>query len=103
AGIAPQGFADMVLTPIGNQGNYFSRESRQSTRFEWIESWAPRPLHFHGEHLIQIGSVVAHSENEGLFSAQPVLIQDANHRLLQRTDFSGGTPYDVMDTEPAAY
>src|SRR5208337_3948575 len=36
--ITAQGAAPMVLTPIGNQGNYFSQESRRATRFEWIEA-----------------------------------------------------------------
>jgi hypothetical protein len=103
SGITPQGTADMVLTPVGNQGNYFSQETRHSTRFEWIENWTLRTRHFHGDHTFQIGSVVAHGENEGQFNARPVLIQDASGRLLERIDFTGGGSFNVLDTEPAIY
>ena len=103
SGISPLGSADMVLTPVGNQGNYFSQEARRAARFSWQENWTPRTLHFHGEHTLQIGSVVAHSESEGQFNARPVLIQDAAGHLLQRIDFSGGGSFDVRDTEPAIY
>ena len=49
-GIDPQGNSAMILTPIGNQGNYFGKESRLATRVQWIENWRPRNLHFMGEH-----------------------------------------------------
>ena len=103
SGITSQGTADMVLTPVGNLGNYFSQEARRATRFEWIENWTPRTRHFYGDHTLQIGSVIAHSENEGQFDARPVLIQDAAGHLLQRIDFTGGGSFDVRDTEPAIY
>ena len=76
--VSPQGNANMVLTPVGNQGNYFSYNSRSATRFAWMEQWTPRTLHFHGEHIFQIGSVIAHSENEGQFLGNPVTLQDGN-------------------------
>lgn len=100
---SPQGLAPMVLAPGGNQGNYFGRQSRHSSRFQWIENWSPRTLHLAGEHRFQIGSVVAHAENEGAFNAQSVLLQDNNGALIQRIDFAGGKPYSVADTEPAIY
>lgn len=101
--ITPQGTADMILTPVGNQGNYFSQQSRLSTRFEWIENWAPRTLHFAGDHFLQVGSVLAHSENDGQFNAKPVLIQDATGHPIQRIDFTGGSSFGVSDLEPAVY
>jgi Carboxypeptidase regulatory-like domain len=101
--VSPQGNANMVLTPVGNQGNYFSYNSRSATRFVWMEQWTPRTLHFHGQHMFQIGSVIGHSENEGHFLGNPVTLQDGNGRLLQTIDFVGGKPYKVVDTEPAVY
>ena len=93
----------MVLQPTGNSGNYFSQESRNSSRYEWIENYTVKPLHFLGDHTIQIGSVVGHSENMGQFYARPVLIQDANGNPLQRIDYVGGKPFDLSDTEPAFF
>jgi hypothetical protein len=101
--VSPQGNADMILTPGGNQGNYFSYNSRSATRFAWIEQWTPRALHFHGQHIFQIGSVIGHSENEGRFLGDPVMLQNANGQLIQQIRYVGGTPYYVSDTEPAFY
>jgi len=99
----PQSAANMVLTPVGNQGNYFNYNSRSATRFAWIEQWTPGTLHFHGQHIFQIGSVIGHSENEGHFLGDPVTLQNANGQLIQQIRYVGGKPYHVSDTEPAIY
>ena len=102
-GIDPQGNAEMILTPIGNQGNYFGKESRLATRVQWIENWRPRNLHFLGEHNLQIGSVVAHAEDAGDFLARPVLIENSIGQPASRIDFSGAGSFSVSDLEPSLY
>ena len=102
--VTPQQYSQlMVLQPTGNSGNYFSHEARNSSRYEWIENYTVKPLHFFGDHTIQIGSVVGHSENQGQFYARPVLIENASARWLQRIDFIGGRPFDLSDLEPAFF
>ena len=102
--VTPQQYSQlMVLQPTGNSGNYFSHEARNSSRYEWIENYRVKPLHFFGDHTIQIGSVVGHSENQGQFYARPVLIENASAQLLQRIDFIGGRPFDLSDLEPAFF
>jgi hypothetical protein len=101
--IHPQGPAGMVLGPEGNTGNYFSSQARLARRLEWIESWAPRRLHFWGEHSLQVGTVLGRSTDQGDFQARPALIEDSSGRLLSRIDFTGGNVFHVADTEPAAY
>lgn len=96
-------FGKMLLQPTGNSGNYFSQESRHSSRYEWIENYTVKPLHWWGEHTFQIGSIVSESDNQGQFYARPVLLQDANGNMLQRIDFVGGTPFDLSDVEPAFF
>jgi hypothetical protein len=103
SGITAQEAADMVLTPTGNLGNYFSQESRRANRFEWIEEWTPRTFHFAGQHTLKFGSVLGHSENVGHFNARPVLIEDSGGHLLQQINFSGAGAFDLADTEPAAF
>ena len=102
-GIDPQGNSAMILTPVGNQGNYFGKESRLATRVQWIENWRPRNLHFMGEHSVQIGSVLAHAEDAGNFIARPVLIEDSTGQLASRIDFSGAGSFAVNDLEPSLY
>ncbi len=101
--VSPQANADMVLTPGGNQGNYFSYNSRCATRFVWQEQWTPRALHFHGQHIFQVGSVLGHSENEGNFLGNPVMLQNSSGQLIQQIRYVGGKRYYVSDTEPALY
>ncbi len=101
--IYPQGTEDMVLTPGGNYGNYYNQQNRKAIRYQWLENWAPRTLHFHGDHQFQIGSVFAHSENEGSFQPHQVLIRDASGNLLQSINFSGQGSFDISDTAPAFY
>ena len=102
-GIDPQGNSAMILTPVGNQGNYFGKESRLATRVQWIENWRPRNLHFMGEHSVRIGSVLAHAEDAGDFIARPVLIEDSTGQLASRIDFSGAGSFAVSDLEPSLY
>ena len=101
--IDPQGSLDMVLTPSGNGGNYYNQQNRRATRYQWLENWAPKTLHFHGDHLFQIGAVIARSENEGAFAPHQVNIKDANNNLLQTINFTGRGPFDLSDTAPAFY
>jgi Carboxypeptidase regulatory-like domain/TonB-dependent Receptor Plug Domain len=102
--VRPQAYSQqMTLAPTGNSGNYFSQESRNSSRYEWIENYTVKPLKFLGEHTFQIGSVVGHSENMGQFYARPVLLQGSNGQPLQRIDYTGGKPFDLSDMEPAFF
>ncbi len=101
--IHPQGSADMILSPDGNSGNYYNQQTRRANRYQWLESWKPRTLHFHGDHQLQIGSVVAHSENDGQFHPQPVVVQDNQGNVIQRIEFRGSGAFDLSDTEPAIY
>ncbi len=102
-GIDPQGNSEMILSPIGNQGSYFGKESRLGTRVQWIENWRPRSLNFMGEHSVQVGSVLAHAEDGGSFIARPVLIEDSTGQLESRIDFSGAGSFATSDLEPSLY
>ncbi len=101
--VKPQTIGDMILNPLGNEDSYFSQQTRGANRFQWIENWTPRNLHFAGTHTFQIGSVIARSENEGDFHASPVLLQNANGQVIQQIDYSGGTPFSITDIAPAGY
>ncbi|MGO9339562.1 MAG: TonB-dependent receptor plug domain-containing protein [Terracidiphilus sp.] len=101
--IGGQGSQDMTLTPLGNSGNYFGQQSRQATRFQWIETWNPAPLHWLGEHNLQIGSVLAHAEDEGSVAGHNVSITDATGGLIRTIYFSGNGAFSLGDLEMAAY
>ena len=101
--VGPQSEADMVLTPGQNSGNYFADQSRDAQRYQWMEEWSSPAWHFAGEHNFKVGSLLGHSDNDGVFQANPVLIQNSAGQTLQQIRFVGGKPYAVSDTTPAFY
>ncbi len=102
-GVTPQGTLPMVLTPAGNTGNYFNSQTRQSSRLEWIENYAFRPMQLAGTHNVEFGATVANAEDSGSFFARPVLIRDVNGNLLKLIDFKEGRPFQRADLEWASF
>jgi len=95
-----QGSAEMVLSPTGNSGNYFSQQNRDATRAEWTETLSLRPFqNLAGTHNLKFGSVIARTTNAGEFTARPVNIVDTQGRLLRRIEFTGGQVFDRHDLE----
>ncbi|MBV9183280.1 MAG: hypothetical protein JO356_18410, partial [Acidobacteria bacterium] len=102
-GVQPRGSETMLLTPAGNEGNYFGQQTRQATRSQWIENWAPAAWHTAGEHRWQMGALVGYSQDDGQFHARPVDIADVNGHLLERIDFTQQNAFDLAQYEPAIY
>jgi len=98
-----QGIEDMILTPTGNAGNYFSQQNRRASRAEWLETYSFAPMSWIGSHSLKIGSSVAHTRNRGDFLARPVEIEDIEGRLVKRIDWLGGRAFDRTDLETAFF
>jgi hypothetical protein len=98
-----QGDQDMVLTPAGNRGNYFSQQNRRASRAEWIETFSLSPLNLAGEHNLKFGSSVSRTDNRGDFIARPVSIEDTAGRLVKRIDWVGGRAFNRHDLETAFF
>jgi hypothetical protein len=94
-----QGTQDMVLTPEGNSGNYFSQQDRRASRLEWLEIFSVKPINMMGAHNLKFGTTVAHTTNRGMFDARPVSIETADGRPVKRIEFEGGQPFDRADVE----
>jgi hypothetical protein len=94
--VGAQGEGEMVLTPIGNTGNYFARRKRNSSRIEWLETLS---LNKGSHHAMKFGTIVSRAENSGTFSFRPVEIRDLNQQLLERIEFEGGDPFRQSDLE----
>jgi hypothetical protein len=103
ADVGAQGDAEMFLTPEGNTGNYFGRQTRDARRREWLEIWSPAPISLTGTHLLKIGTSLTWSSDLGQFTYRPVEIHDSSGLLLQRIDFVNGLPYNRHDLEFTAY
>lgn len=98
-----QGSADMVLTPTGATGNYFSQQDRRASRTEWLENYSPGSINKYGQHNLKFGTTLARTDSRGAFLARPVDIEDTSGRLLKRIEFIGGEPYHVSDVELGIY
>jgi hypothetical protein len=101
--VGSQGSADMVLTPLGNRGNYFGLQKRSAGRVEWLENWSLPPFTFLGTHLFKTGISLTHSTDEGRFNYHPIEIRTASDVLEQRIEFSSPAPFNRADLEVTAY
>jgi len=101
--VGPQSPGEMILTPAGNSGSYFGQQSGQATRVQWLETWTPKVMLWHGQHSVQAGSVLAYAEDEGKLLGREVQIQDTNGHLLQEITYGAQGRYQLSDAEPAVY
>ncbi|HUO60783.1 MAG TPA: carboxypeptidase regulatory-like domain-containing protein [Candidatus Acidoferrales bacterium] len=103
--VTRKGTEDMVLTPVGNEGNYYSTQGRRANRIEWVENYTTRSYHLPGgDHTVGAGVTVSRSQDVGHFDARPVNVEDGSGDLLERITYSGsGRSYGLNDTFPSAY
>jgi len=100
-----QGKADMDITPEGNAGNYFNRQSRRSTTYQIVESLTTTlkgsgP----GEHLVKVGADLLQVSYDGTSASSPVNIRRADGTLAARITFGplgAMTRQHVSSTEAA--
>jgi hypothetical protein len=97
AQVGSQGSQDMILTPLGNRGNYFNNQSREAGRTELLEAWSPRQMHRAGIHAFKFGVSAMQLRNGGLTAARPISILDTTGTLLRRFEFADGARYHLRD------
>ena len=102
AGVWPQGTLDMILTPSDNQGNYFSQQSRNSSRLEWREAFSFTP-NWLGVHNLKFGSTIGGTAEHGLVQDHPVNIVDTSGAVLETIQFTPGQPFQRSDVETAFF
>lgn len=95
-----QGTADQVLTPVGEQGNYFESAIRRSSRVELFELYALPTKHvLTGSHDVKLGFDV-NSVSSGLeIAARPVDIVRADGTLAERITFGAVGPIRALNQE----
>jgi hypothetical protein len=103
ATVGAQGSAEMILTPTGNRGNYFSTQRREAGRTQWLETWSPRTVEARGRHDLMFGTAVTFLNNAGQTWDRPVNMLDITGLLLRRIEFTGGRAYRVSDFEAATF
>jgi hypothetical protein len=103
AKIGAQGDAPLIVTPLGNRGNFFGPQNRNASRVEWLETYSPKPLRAFGTHQIKFGNSLTASGDNGRFEYHSVDIESSASRLLQSIDFTNQGPYTRNDLEVTAF
>jgi hypothetical protein len=103
ATVGAQGNANFLITPLGNQGNFFGLQNRSASRREWLESYSFRPLHVLGTHQVKLGNSLTYAGDSGRFTYRTVDILNANDVLLQSIDFTDQGSYVRSDAEITAF
>ena len=103
AAVGAQGSSPMYLLPQGNAGNYYATQNREAGRIEWSETWSPAAVHALGSHEMKFGALATNTSDSGNFSARPIEIENTAGQLLQRIDFTGGSPYSHYDVETTIF
>ena len=100
--IAGNGSADMTITPEGNTGNYFNRQERDSTTYQFVTSLTTtRRGKRTGEHLLKFGADLLRVDYTGTSDSSPVNVRRADLTLASRLVFSGPTVQEQNSTEMA--
>jgi hypothetical protein len=98
-GVWGAGDADLVLTPTGNQGNYFAQKQRSAMRESGLSTFSFAPVNSFGIHHYKIGLYVASSEEEGQIGEHPVDILNAAGLLTERITFNRPRSFEISDIE----
>jgi hypothetical protein len=98
----PQGNLPMTLTPTGNSGNYFDRQARTASRFEWRETWSTTRNAW-GPHSLKFGSNLAEAVEHATVADNSVNIVDAAGVLRAAIAFTPGSPIHRSDFESAFF
>jgi len=99
-----KGPAEMQLLPGTTIGNFFNRQDRSTTSFQWVETASTSfkgPL---GVHALKAGLDLLHTGYEGTSASRPVLIRRADGTLARQLVFdSQTTQQSVHGTDFAAF
>ena len=94
----------MQLLPGDTLGNFFNRQDRSTTSFQWVETASTSlngPL---GVHAIKAGIDLLHTGYEGTSASRPVLIRRSDGTLARQLVFdSQTTQQSVHGTDFAAF
>jgi hypothetical protein len=99
----PHGPEDLIITPSGNEGNYFAQQQRDSARLSFASTDSLHTLKLAGEHHVKVGAYFAPSSENGQIVERPFEILDSQGNLLEQVIYTGGAPVLRRDTEIALF
>ncbi len=99
ANIWPHGPEDLIITPSGNEGNYFAQQQRDSARLSFASVYSLHALNGWGEHHVKAGLYYAPSSENGHIIERPFSVVDTAGTVLESSSYTGGSPVLKTDSE----
>jgi len=103
ADIFPNSPAPYRLMLETTEGGFFSRQNRQSDRYELQEMYQFGERQFHGAHTLKVGVDLSHSSYDGRQAFSPADIVGAAAYPVQRIEFGTPTSFSVHQNEFAGF
>ena len=98
-----KGAATMELLPDDTLGNFFNRQNRSTTSFQWVETVSGSRKGPLGVHALKAGIDLLHTGYEGTSASRPVLVRRSDGTLARRLTFGSPTEQSVHGTDFAAF
>jgi len=98
-----QGSQDLIMTPAGNSGSYFSQQDRNASRLSLAPVFSFGSVTWLGTHNFKVGAYMAESTDNGQVSEHPIDILNSASQLMESIAFTGGQPFRRWDTEYAFF
>jgi hypothetical protein len=94
-----QGTADLVITPTGNQGNYFAQKARTARRTSGRTAYSFAPFKHVGTHNFKMGAYFAGESEDAEVQYHPIDILDTQGRRMERISFLRPRQFGITDIE----
>jgi hypothetical protein len=103
ASIWAQGEENLIITPIGNQGNYFAQKSRTARRTSGRTNYSFAPVKHLGTHNFKMGAYFAGESEDAQVQYHPIDILDTQGRPVEHIGFLRPRQFGISDTEYAVF
>ncbi len=101
--VRPQGSAPMELLPDTTLGNFFNRQDRTTSTYQFVQTLTGTRTTGSGLHMYKGGIDLLHSRFSGASESTPVLIRRINGTLARRLDFTAGGAQEIRSTDLALF
>lgn len=101
--VTPQGPAPMQMFPDNTLGNFYNRQERTTSTYQFIESVSASANGAGGLHLFKAGIDVLRSDFSGQSASEPILIFRPGGTLARRLDYSAARTQDISSTDLALF
>jgi len=101
--VEPQGTDPMRMQPDFVFGNYFNRQHRLTSQYQFVQTMTTHRTLGGRSHAFKAGIDLLHATYDGTSRSSTLLIERADGTLARRLDFSGESTQAVSGTEAALF